>query len=1530
MQQRDYNNRRGEAFVTQSLGSDFPATRSECVTFLLWNVSTLINLINNSFLISRMMKKLLTFFLVALLTTTASWAATASITFSDYFSSVTTGFQTVNNVAIPVDNNVSIVFSNNNSNGSAAPAYYYNGRSVRMYANNTLTVNCTQTITDIVITFGSGDQVANAITADVGNYSNGTWSGSSNAVVFTEGGSSGNRRIAAISVTYGGGSTYVTPPTITPPGGNFATSQQVELIHDDADAIYYTLDGTDPTTSSTQYSAPFTITTSTTVKAIAEKNGVISAVATAQFNEIGVGTIAAAYALEQGSKFIFTGSAVVTYQYGRNVWIRDNTGSGLIYRISSETSSFTNGDILEAGWTGTNTTYNGIPEFNNASGVTSSSNGGAVAPFDRTSTGITTANVNEYVSLSSVKLSWDSSLGYCYVTINNNKVYFRDYFNLGLTVTSNHTYNIEGIAYINNGNVFVYMTSVTEINTGTPLLEVSPSSLTIDDSGTGNTFAVEGFNLGNDNVGITHTNSNFTLAHEATTGSTYVGDNYRGFTPAGGSLNGTVAMNYIGRDLFASDVVTLANNIANTTVTVNYVADLYVVTDNGVTNDWHFDGSYGVHMTNNNGVYTATFTANNPNTFILFAKKLGENDPWGTRYVFGPSSGGDWWLPASGNGNGTIDVNTSHPIKIQDAGTYIITINANANTFTITKEVVNTGDFVLVTDVNDLKAGNEVIIVNSGTAGDTAARTMGERRTNNYYGTGVTVSNTQKVTPTSDTQIFTLEQGTGGWYFKTSDDLYLNNMNSGTSNNLQTKGKDANGTGTSLAVITIGSDNAATIVFQGNGRKYLRYNANNGGASTNTDIFSCYLSSSNQADVFIYQRSASMEPRITVDPSSLELVIPAGETSQQGTVTVTESNTTGATSVSVTGDDASYFTVSLDNGILTVTYSGTASSTEPDVATVTLTNGSASATVNVTGYKMPMTVTITPTDGHTFSTTTVTGIIESNVADATIEYSFDGTTWYTYDADNGFTTPEVTTEGGTVTVYARATYNGETATAQVTYTHEFPSKKCTADIVFDPTSNDGGVTLWSTLQLHMSEGVDYISDATMAAVYTSDDYDAMRFGSGKNVGTMTFTLKLKNFDGGACKLTKVTINAARYSNDTDCQLNVSTNASTSGQTVSITAAQDNFADYVFNFDGSDITTLTIANLEAGKRVYVHSITLEYNCPEAAELSVIESEFETSTQDKVAVTDRLIGVWAAKDILWAKDQGNASIDATSIREGEQVDYVRKAKLKSADAPFQIDEWDQSNWVMLDFSGIDAEPSNYVGFELENNSIVGHYVDDLNYRIELLQAPTTVGSLMEDYPGFDNDPIDEANRYNLNHYVSSNFYEPNLNWGNYTGYQFVGEYNDEDISTNIFFMNPKIQEIAQVWAVRNADMHQFTIYKNVDFSINGYNLDGAFNMTQDTWQYNRRSTASGLRDEELYGSVEDDLINDAYYMFHVVVMRDNYNYGHRKSGQSTSKRNAEAVVPEAKDSNAVSASISATPVVSLVDTGEEFMGGRRIDF
>ena len=667
-------------------------------------------------------------------------------------------------------------------------------------------------------------------------------------------------------------------------------------------------------------------------------------------------------------------------------------------------------------------------------------------PYDGNSTSgtftVTGANLENNVSMS--VSGADFSVSPTSITPTDGAV------NQQVTVTYSGTSTtaVTGTVTVTCGDLSETVTVTAKKETPPPpVLTVSPATLTINDSGTGNSFTVTGSNLGTDNVGVTVTNSNFTPSVSATVGTTYSYENgtYRGFTPANGSVAGTVTIDYTGRELSASDVVSLGTNVNGTqvsaAVTVNYVPDLYIITDNGQNTENGYsvsgwDYTNGTSMTNNDGVYTGTFTADLPNTYIVFARKLGESNPWNTRYLFGPVStatsdnpDANWFLPQSGNGNGTLDLNSSHCIKIQTTGTFIITIDANAGTFTITKETAATGDFSLVTDVSQLVAGAEVIVVNRGTAG--TGRTMGQRNSNNYYGTEVEVSSTLKVTATQSTQIFTLEAGTGGWYFKTSDNLYLNNMNSGTSNNLQTKGKDANGTNTSLATIAIENNNVATIVFQGaSNRNNLRYNANNITTNpSNNDYFSCYLASS-QANVYLYIRESGAS--ITVDPSSLEMVIPAGGTSVQDTVAVTENNTTGTTSVAISGTGASHFSATLTNGELIVTYNGTATQDTPDEATITLTNGEATATVTVTGYKLPMTVTITPASA-TFSGSTMSGItIESNVAGASLEYSLDGgTTWLPY---SGSITVTAASVGQQVTVQARATYNGETATTSATYT----------------------------------------------------------------------------------------------------------------------------------------------------------------------------------------------------------------------------------------------------------------------------------------------------------------------------------------------------------------------------------------------------------------------------------------------------------------------------------------------------------------
>ena len=77
-----------------------------------------------------------------------------------------------------------------------------------------------------------------------------------------------------------------------------------------------------------------------------------------------------------------------------------------------------------------------------------------------------------------------------------------------------------------------------------------------------------------------------------------------------------------------------------------------------------------------------------PNTFILFARKLGDGVNWNTRYVFGPNSEGDWVLPADKTEfGGYIDTGDDDPIKLPYAGEYTIIINANDYSFNIIRKV---------------------------------------------------------------------------------------------------------------------------------------------------------------------------------------------------------------------------------------------------------------------------------------------------------------------------------------------------------------------------------------------------------------------------------------------------------------------------------------------------------------------------------------------------------------------------------------------------------------------------------------------------------------------------------------------------------------------------------------------------------------------------------------------------------------------------------------------------------------------------
>lgn len=103
--------------------------------------------------------------------------------------------------AVTISEGLSATF--NRGTSSYTTKYYDTGSALRCYGGSHFTVSSTVgDITKIILTFGSGDG-SNAITTDCGNYNSGTWTGNAANVTFTIGGSTGHRRIASITVTYG-------------------------------------------------------------------------------------------------------------------------------------------------------------------------------------------------------------------------------------------------------------------------------------------------------------------------------------------------------------------------------------------------------------------------------------------------------------------------------------------------------------------------------------------------------------------------------------------------------------------------------------------------------------------------------------------------------------------------------------------------------------------------------------------------------------------------------------------------------------------------------------------------------------------------------------------------------------------------------------------------------------------------------------------------------------------------------------------------------------------------------------------------------------------------------------------------------------------------------------------------------------------------------------------------------------------------------------------------------------------------------
>lgn len=259
----------------------------------------------------------------------------------------------------------------------------------------------------------------------------------------------------------------VSAPTVSLDDGFYITDQKVTLTAGDGCTIYYTINGEDPTNESTQYTEPISITTTTTLKAIAyDAEGNASFVVTKTYEfPITCNSIAEVKEQKDGTTIkLNLNNAQVVYVHNNNdVFIKDASGAIDLYNMNIKnltTGKTVNGYII-AKYTIYTKYNNNLPELV-TNEYTSADNleiseGEPVEPIVLQSTD----NIADYVC-NLVTISGATTKDGSFTYIDGVQVY--DKFDIGYTAPeANANVEVTGIVIPYNDKMEICPTSASDI-----------------------------------------------------------------------------------------------------------------------------------------------------------------------------------------------------------------------------------------------------------------------------------------------------------------------------------------------------------------------------------------------------------------------------------------------------------------------------------------------------------------------------------------------------------------------------------------------------------------------------------------------------------------------------------------------------------------------------------------------------------------------------------------------------------------------------------------------------------------------------------------------------------------------------------------------------------------------------------------------------------------------------------------------------------------------------------------------------------
>lgn len=685
---------------------------------------------------------------------------------------------------------------------------------------------------------------------------------------------------------------------------NFVGSTKVTITAAEGASIYYTTDGTEPTTASTLYSAAFTINATTTVKAIAVLDGKTSGVASKTFTAIAsVASIAEFNELADNEVRAFSTSLVAVGQSGIYLYAQDNEKGILIYGNTGQT--YAKGAVIPAGFSGKKTTFKNLPELTEPSGFEASSKTVEVTPIEITPMQVNADNFARYAVIRGATVSEST------ITVDDEQIaLYSGRFNVALPEDLTKTYDVYGICGKYNDFQFMPLEFVEVQAEAVPDYYLvgnfnmeGDNWITDDENYKFTKQAAGGYKLADvtlpDNVEfkiVKKEDGNITAwlggaSDEATyringgwhTDMPLNGENTaKNFSMAvGGVCTLTISDDMkLTVDKQPSMAISASfNNWGKTAMTASdegWTAEIELTEagEFGFKDEWNnWKGGNGTAITDEN-LGTELTLANNGNFNIPAGKWTLNVNAERTTLVVDRLYAEHAITIASDIVNGTVATNvtaakkgTEVTITATPAQGYTleaITVTGEDNTaievtegkFTMPDQPVTVSAtfktfeyaqrFKKVTSLDQLVAGKQVLIV--GTAND-AVYVMGAQTDNNR--TGVAIENATTLPATiqynSDYAPMVLGKSVENYtFFDPIEAGYLYAASS-SKNHLRTEASlDDNG---KAALVMSEEDKSFTVTFQGeNTRNIMRFNANNG-----SPIFSCYASG--QQPVYFYVES---------------------------------------------------------------------------------------------------------------------------------------------------------------------------------------------------------------------------------------------------------------------------------------------------------------------------------------------------------------------------------------------------------------------------------------------------------------------------------------------------------------------------------------------------------------------------------------------------------------------------------------------------------------------------------------------------